>query len=73
MNRRESTVRRRPWLEDLVRGFVEIVLGDILSRILLCESPFEAFERIGVEKIVGVGWFVKRVMRHCLVRGGGWR
>jgi hypothetical protein len=49
------------------------VPGDILSGVLLGKSPFEAFERIWVEEVVGIGRFVRWVVRHRLVRGGGWR
>lgn len=69
----KSTVRYGPWLEYLIGGFVWVVPVEVLPCILLGESPFETFERIGVEKVVGVVWFARRVVRHCLVRGGGRR
>jgi hypothetical protein len=62
-------LRYRPWFEDLVWGFVGTVPGEILSSILLSESPFEVFERIRVEKVVWVVRFVWWVERHWVVRG----
>ena len=43
--------------------------GEILSSILLGESPFEAFERILVEEVVWVVGFAWWVVGHGLVRG----
>ena len=69
----KSTVRYEPWLENLVRGFVRIVPGEMLPCILLGEGSLEASERIRVEEVVWVVWFARWVVRHRLVRGGGWR
>jgi len=70
---RKAQSRHGPWLENLIGRFVGVVPRKILPRILLGECPFEAFERIRVEEVVGVVRFVWWVMRHCPVRGGGWR
>jgi len=48
------------------------MLGEIFSRILLGEGPFEMLESIGVEEVVGVVGFVWWVMRRRPDRGGGW-
>lgn len=74
-----TTARKRekhsqaPGPEDLVWRLVGIVPREILSRILLGKGSFEAFERIGVEKVVWVmrpaGWIVW----HLPVGGGGRR
>ena len=68
--RKKSALRHKPWFEDLVRRPVRVLLGEILSRILLGEGSFEAFERIRVEKVVWVEGFAWWVMWHWPGRGG---
>ena len=70
-DRGESTVGYKPWLEDLVRGLVGVMLGEIFSRILLGEGPFEMLESIRVEEVVRVVGFVWWVERQMPDRGGG--
>lgn len=70
-----GTVRYAPWPEDVVRGFVGVVFGEILSYVLLGEGPFETSERFWVDHIVRVAWFAWWVVRHSPVRrgwGGVW-
>jgi hypothetical protein len=55
----KSTVGDSPRLKDLIRRLVWVLPGEVLSRILLGESPFETFERLWVEKVVRVLWFAK--------------
>jgi len=68
---RGSTIRYIPWPEDVVRGFVGVVFGKILARVLLGEGPFETSERIWVEEIVRVVWLGWWVVWHSPV-GRGW-
>jgi hypothetical protein len=70
--RGESTVRYKPRFEDLVGGLVRVMLGEIFSRILLGEGPFEVLESIRVEEVVGVVGFAWWVVRRRPDRGGGW-
>lgn len=69
----KSTVGCGPWPEDLVWRLVWIVLREVFSRILLGESSFEAFERVGVEKVVWVVGFARWVVWHWPAGGGGGR
>jgi hypothetical protein len=59
------------WLEDLVRGFVGVMLGEIFSSILLGEGPFKMLESIRVEEVVRVVGFVWCVEWQMPGRGGG--
>ena len=62
--------RCEPGPEDLILGFVWAVLRQVLAGILLGEGTFEAFEGVGVEKVVWVLGFAWRVVWHYPVRGG---
>ena len=52
----------------MVQGFVRVVFGEILSRVLLGEGPFKTFERVRVEQIINVMWLARWVVGHSLGR-----
>lgn len=63
-----GTIRYTPWSEDVVQGFVRVVFGEILSRVLLGEGPFKTFESVRVEQIINVMWLARWVVGHSLGR-----
>ena len=70
---RERAVRYTPRLENLVRGLIGVMDGEIPQCILLGESSFEVLESIRVEGFVRVVGFVWRVVRRRPNRRWGWR